>query len=152
MIDLNSLADIIWCERLQKDGITYQAEGRSSRDANIIMRSSVPSLLPMNQDHTAARILAIFKKASDEQIFVIAAPHVPLSESDLVHDKYRQFGIVGGRLYYEQTAAPIVIRATQLITLFAATPFECALIGVPVVHVLPLYKVRHAMLSSKVQH
>lgn len=73
---------------------------------------------------------------------------MPLSESDLVHDKYRQFGIVGGRLYYEQTAPPIVIRATQLITLFAATPFECAPIGVPVVHVLPLYKVRMLCLAK----
>ena len=92
-------------------------------------------------DHVAAQVLAIFKKASDEQIFIIAAPHMPLSESDAVHDNYRQFGIVGGQLYYEQTSPPIVVPATQLITLFARTPFECAHIETPVIHVLPLYKV-----------
>jgi len=92
-------------------------------------------------DHVAAQILAIFKKGSDEQIFVIAAPHMPLSESDAVHDNYRQFGIVGGQLYYEQTSPPIIVPATQLITLFARTPFECAHIETPMIHVLPLYKV-----------
>lgn len=136
-IEAESPQDIIWCDKLQKDGLVYQPKDRSHRDSNAIVRLQSPL---DGQDHVAAQIIAMFKEVATGNIFVIVARYCPLRQADAAHDRYRQFGIVAGRLYYAQTLPPSIIHATDLVTLFAMTPFKFASIKDPVIHVLPLYK------------
>jgi len=96
----------------------------------------------------AAQVLAFFTFGTDSNVYAVISRYTPLSETDARLDPYRQFGMVAGCLYYDKLEAPTVIRASNFLMSFAKTPFKLENITQPVVHALPLYKVRRFILVT----
>jgi hypothetical protein len=137
-IQLKVERDFIFCTKLQREGIVFQAAGRSPKDANVIVRSA-DGVVP-------ARIQSLFtdKRAVNGQVqlHVVVERHVDLAPEDITNDPYRQFGfVVAGGLFQNVFHAPEIIPSGDLVTLFGKTPFFHDRIGKEVVHVLPIFKV-----------
>lgn len=119
----------------------FQPKRCSMRNSHVIFKSSD------GVDNLPGQILAIFSKATNRvdatTVHIIVREYLPLNASDEEHDRYRRFGEVGGRLYYDRTAKPSIIVAKRLVTLFAKTSLQQhGNIRDPVIHVLGIYKVK----------
>ncbi|KAI5980874.1 hypothetical protein EDC04DRAFT_2854192 [Pisolithus marmoratus] len=128
---------IRWCETVQLGGVIFQPATQSQRNSHAMVQ--LPG--PHGDIQIAAQILALFVLKGEEDVaFMVISRYAPLSDTDAEQDPYPQFGILAGRLYYDELEAPIITRASHLLAPFAKTPFKLDYIVKPVVHVLPLYK------------
>jgi hypothetical protein len=122
-------------------GASYKPAKVSKGDSNVLIEN-VPG------DWRAARIHSIFTvKAFEGQIqenrtFIAVQKFARLSSADAVHDLYRRYPLVGGRIYYDELHPKIeVVMLDEITAHFAMTPQVCSKIKRPHIHVLPLDRV-----------
>ncbi|KAG1905079.1 uncharacterized protein F5891DRAFT_889289, partial [Suillus fuscotomentosus] len=124
-------------------GVSYRPSDFSHCDSNILFRSSLGS------KPEAGRIIKIFLhhrfSTNDNQIeetFIALQTLVPLSDTDVPYDPYRQYPLAGGFLCYNEYHTKYrVIRPSGIICHYAKTPMRVPRIRQPCVHVLPLDRV-----------
>ncbi|KAI6167506.1 hypothetical protein EDD17DRAFT_1504604 [Pisolithus thermaeus] len=144
-------SDVIFCTKVQREGMCYQANLRSPGDANVIVQGSGDS--SCNDGCEPARILALFcdRRQLDcsrgkECLFAVIEHHLPLKSDHHPCDPYHRFGFAAvGGLYYDKFLPPEVIAMDDIITQFAKTHFEhfSDQLPVEVVHLLPIFKNIH---------
>ena len=105
----------------------------------------------VSDDWHAGRIVSIFSyahqgptpklKGHTETYFVVQK-FSKLTETDGIHDPYRNFSIAG-RLYYDTIEKePELATVKEILCHVAYTPVQSPRIGLPCIHVLPLDRVR----------
>lgn len=88
-------------------------------------------------------------KSVNPVTFLIMDKHISLDVNDKIFDKYREFLILGGRIYYQELEKDfIIIREEELISHFASTIDVCLSIRTPHHHVLPLNKVNDSNFDA----
>lgn len=110
-------------------------------DSHVILSDAV-----MREWHPA-RIESIFtlkNKFVSSQIFFLVRRFDSLSDKDSIHDHYREFPIVGGRIFYSHLPDEYaLVTLDEIKCHFALTPDVCSnAIRTPHIHVLPLDRVR----------
>ncbi|KAI6098651.1 hypothetical protein EDD16DRAFT_1527151 [Pisolithus croceorrhizus] len=150
-VQMQNMADIIFCTKVWWVGMCYQANLHSPGDANVIIWSSRDST--HNDGCEPACILALFcdqrqldRSSNDRHPFAIIEHHVPLKSGHHPYDPYRRFGFAAvGGLYYDKFFPAEVVVVDDIITQFAKTHYSCFSDQLPVevVHVLPIFKNIH---------
>lgn len=127
----------------QVHGVTFRSSRDSSKDSNIVFWAN-----SSKTSQGAGRILKIFsytyRGARGQNVdgtYLFVTPYEELSAADAVHDHYRAYPYVGGRLYYEDHLPGVIITPEQVVSHFARTPLTMPGILKPCVHVLSLDKV-----------
>ncbi|KAI6096385.1 hypothetical protein F5141DRAFT_1220913 [Pisolithus sp. B1] len=150
-IQTQSSSDVVFCTKVRREGMCYQANLCSPGDANIIMRASGDS--SCNDGCEPAHILALFcdrrkleHNSNDRHPFAVIECHVPLKANHQPHDPYRRFGFAAvGGLYYDKFHPPKVVAIDDIIMQFAKMHFDRFddRLPVEVVHVLPILRNIH---------
>lgn len=133
----------------QVRGVTFRSVHDAPKDSNIMYWADTSKTTLC-----AGQIMKIFsykhRGARGEDVdgtYVFVATYEELSAEDAVHDYYRTYPHVGGRLYYERRRDGIVISVNQIVSHFARTPMNMPGIDEPCVHALSLDKVTAFALS-----
>ncbi|GBE89668.1 hypothetical protein SCP_1603320 [Sparassis crispa] len=122
------------------DGVKFTTFQSSPRDSYVVTGN-----LPLNW--SPARITKIFTHTADDKdsqgttrTFFVVQRYRALG--DAIHDPYRAFPYVGGRLYYNEieTSAEL-LAASDILCHFALTPYASAKTERALIHVLPLDRV-----------
>ncbi|KAI6099082.1 hypothetical protein F5141DRAFT_1066671 [Pisolithus sp. B1] len=138
-----NISTILFCTKLQREGMVFQAVAWSPGDANVIVWDK-----HSREKCTAARILALFTDTtattSPMPSFAVIERHVELNQKDQELDPYWHFGFpVAGALYYDKFHPSEVISSNKLVTQFAKTVFVHEPLNAEVTHVLPIFKTIH---------
>ncbi|RPD67245.1 hypothetical protein L226DRAFT_452550 [Lentinus tigrinus ALCF2SS1-7] len=127
---------------IQVHGVSFTSERDSSKDSNVVFNP------PGSDTWSAGRIQRIFSFSyRDNQhrivegTYLFIKPYESLSPADAEHDYYRKYRFVGGRLFYAQHGAGVIVTADHVVSHFARTPMRVPPISAPCMHVLPLDKV-----------
>ena len=143
-------------------GIFYHTAQSSRRDSNILFTSSPGT--PTVMDSAALSSLTnvgsiqnifVHKRtlSNGEEVsetFLAVARYTELQASDIVHDRFRQFPIAGGRLVYDRIEETRIIRASQVICHVAKTKLVMPELDENCAHVLPLDRVRFRCLYNPI--
>ncbi|KAG1848575.1 hypothetical protein C8R48DRAFT_778790 [Suillus tomentosus] len=142
---------VLLSNRILIHGVSYRPSDFSHCDSNIVFHSS-PGSKP-----EAGRIIKIFlhhrystNNDMIEETFLAIQPLIPLSDTDIPYDSYRQYPVAGGFLCYNEYHTHYhVIRPSGVICHYAKTPMRISRIRRACVHVLPLDRLmRSADLPS----
>ncbi|PIL32244.1 hypothetical protein GSI_05489 [Ganoderma sinense ZZ0214-1] len=137
----NILNDAMRIASVHLHGVSYRAKTDSLKDCNIMYWTD-----SSQRDLGPARILQIFSHSYRvegrpvERTYMYIEPLKPLSAEDTVHDPYRMFPYVGGRLYYDCYLPPLVLPLESIVSHFARTPMVIEKIPISCIHVLSLDK------------
>lgn len=138
----------IKCRKVVISGVSYQPRAISSKNSNIYFQ-------PTSQSQPTAGyieniILHARKDPSGrmvEETFLIVNRYQDLTPSEAQHDHYRQFPLVGGKLYHDTILQePHVIRPSSVICHCAKTTTHHDDIVGGILHILPLDRVSLLLL------
>jgi hypothetical protein len=96
------------------------------------------------EDWHAGKIKQIFTHSVPQQseVYFVIERFKELSPQAASHDPYRQYPLVGGRLYHPELEEELeVVSSEEIVAHFAYTPLEEEDFGFPCFHALPLDKV-----------
>jgi hypothetical protein len=93
-------------------------------------------------DWYAGKIKQIFTLTfSSSEAYFVVQRFKEFSVQEAQQDPYRQFPLVGGRLYHPELEDKIeVVTAQEIVAHFAHTPHDTQTFGLPCFHALPLDK------------
>jgi len=122
-------------------GAIFSPSSFSVRDSHVVVRKG---------DWYAGRIKQIFVyppgRSSKLEAYFVIQRFKELSDQEALQDPYRNYPLVGGRLYHLDVEDKIEVVSSQEITAhFAHTPHDEKDFGFPCFHALPLDKVTHSL-------
>jgi hypothetical protein len=123
-------------------GAIFSPDSFSVRDSYVVIRRGSGTQIP--GDWYAGTIKQIFTYPfnSSARVYFVIQKFRELSSHEASRDPYRQFPLVGGRLYHTELEDKIeVIPSQRIISHFAHTPHDRQDFGFPCFHALPLDKV-----------
>jgi hypothetical protein len=118
-------------------GFIFSPSSFSIRDSHVVIGNRIPG------DWHAGLIKQIFTVAfeSSSEAFFVVQRFKEFSADEAKRDPYRQFPLVGGRLYHCELEDKIeVVTAQDIVAHFAHTPHDKQTFGLPCFHALPLDK------------
>ena len=124
--------------KFQHRGSTFSPSSFSIRDSHVVISYRIPG------DWHAGIIKQIFTVTfgSLSEAYFVVQKFKEFSAQEAQRDPYRQFPLVGGRLYHPELEDEIeVVTAQEIIAHFAHTPHDEQTFGLPCFHALPLDKV-----------
>jgi len=132
------------CHKVTISGVSYQPYELSSKNSNVLFQRTASSR-PI-----AGRIREVYRHSRKmpsgqmaEETFLVVDQYAELSPSDAAHDHYRRYPLVGGRLYYDGVHPDTcLVRPSAILCHCAKTPTTSAFINHPLLHLLPLDRVR----------
>ena len=121
-------------------GFIFSPSSFSIRDSHVVIGNRIPG------DWYAGQIKQIFTVAFGTPVpseaFFVVQRFKKFSADEAKRDPYRQFPLVGGRLYHCNLEDKIeVVVAQDIVAHFAHTPHNEQTFGLPCFHALPLDKV-----------
>ena len=126
----------------------------SVRDSHMVIGRGAGTQACIPHDWYAGKIKQIFMHPfrSPSRVYFVIQKFKELFSQEALQDPYRQFPLVGGRLYHPELGEEIEVVASQeIIAHFAHTPHDEQDFGFPCFHALPLDKVTlssHRTLST----
>ena len=120
---------------ISRQGVTFSKRGISEGDSLIIIGST--------RQWKACRIIDIIvvpTRHGPDSPYVVVEPYSALSAGDKASDCFRRYPYAG-RLVYNRTESPFLVKASEILCHFAATPVKIAQIKGDCLHVLPLFRV-----------
>jgi hypothetical protein len=124
-------------------GVTFEPQAAES--GLYLSQSHVAFGRGVPHNWIAGKIEMIFSHSNDT--FLLVKPFQGLKDDDIVHDYYRRFPIVGGRIYYQATDSAIIIRWREIISHIAFVPSVSHSIKEKHFLALPLDRVRPCLPS-----
>ena len=125
-------------DKFRQRGSTFSPSSFSIRDSHVVLGDRIPDCW------YAGKIKQIFTLTfgpSSEAYFVVQR-FKEFSAQEARQDPYRQFPLVGGRLYHPELEDEIkVVTAQEILAHFAHTPHDTQTFGLQCFHALPLDKV-----------
>ena len=126
-------------DKFRHHGSIFSPSSFSIRDSHVVIGTRIPG--PWHAGEIK-QIFTVGFRSSSEAYFVVQR-FKELSAKEAEKDPYRQFPLVGGRLYHpELEDKREVVMAREIIAHFAHTPYDEQTFGFPCFHALPLNKVR----------
>jgi hypothetical protein len=136
-------------------GAIFSPSSFSVRDSHVVIGRGAGTRIP--RDWYAGKIKQIFMYpfSSPSGVYFVIQKFRELSSQEALQDPYRQFPLVGGRLYHPELEDEIeVVPSQEIIAHFAHTPHGKQDFGFPCFHALPLDKVtlssRHTLSTADV--
>lgn len=126
-------------------GAIFSPSSFSVRDSHVVIGRGAGTKIP--RDWYAGKIKQIFMYPlrSPSRVYFVIQKFRELSSQEALQDPYRQFPLVGGRLYHPELEDGIELLPSQeIIAHFAHTPYGEHDFGFPCFHALPLDKVTHS--------
>lgn len=137
-------------QKVTRLGQSYQIPAASVGDSRIVFRHE------HNAEWSAGCIRTIFSHtrylatgAKLTQTFLLIDEYSQLADSDVLMDPFRNFPILGGRLFYNHfNREPVLLEVNDIVCHFAHTKLNIPGIDQECIHALPLDKVC-PLLESK---
>ena len=123
-------------------GAIFSPSSFSVRDSHVVIDRGAGTLIP--RDWYAGKIKQIitYPFSSSSRVYFVIQRFRELSSQEALQDPYRQYPLVGGRLYHPELEDEIeVVPLQKIIAHFAHTPHDKQDFGFPCFHALPLDKV-----------
>lgn len=110
--------------KIRIKGVSYATTNKAHRDSLVLFRD--------NSDHNGAgQIVQIFLHSHPgsngdlvQDYFLVVRPFRPLSSDEMKDDPYLKFPLLDVRLYHQELLAPLVIKASDVVSHVACCPYR----------------------------